>query len=519
MLTLGWQAIDWIEWYLVHGPGDVQGEQIELDDEFAAFLLKAYEVDAAGTRIVRRAVLSRAKGRSKSGFAAMIACFEALGPCRFDHFAEAGEVSDWGYEYEEGEPVGKPIKFVEVLCVATEEDQAGNTYGAIHYMLDPETCSEQLKADYPNLDVGLTRINLPGKRGAIEPVTSAPGSADGGKSTFIVADESHLWVLPRLKKLHGVMTRNLLKRKVASGWMLETTTMYAPGEESVAEGTHAYAQAVREGKVADRSLLFDHRQADDTLDPAKPAQRMKGLKQAYGAAAAWMNLEAISASWDDPQVTEADFRRYWLNQPISLSGTWLPPGAWGKCLDVRSIPDAADVVLGFDGSFNNDSTALVAVQVGEKPHVTVVQAWEKLDTPGWQVPIGDVEEAIREACRKWQVVEIACDPFRWARTYQILDSEGLPVVEFPQSATRMTPATQRFYDMTVTEQLTHDGDPGLERHLANAVLKDDSRGKRLSKEHRNSKRRIDLAVAAVMALERACWHATQDTGSPGIYFV
>jgi hypothetical protein len=37
----------------------------------------------------------------------MIECFEALGPCRFDHWAEAGEVSDWGYEYEEGEPVGR----------------------------------------------------------------------------------------------------------------------------------------------------------------------------------------------------------------------------------------------------------------------------------------------------------------------------------------------------------------------------------------------------------------------------
>jgi phage terminase large subunit-like protein len=36
------------------------------------------------------------------------------------------------------------------------------------------------------------------------------------------------------------------------------------------------------------------------------------------------------------------------------------------------------------------------------------------------------------------------------------------------------------------------------------VLRTDSRGSRLSKDAKNSPRKIDLAVSAVMALERAC---------------
>jgi hypothetical protein len=84
----------------------------------------------------------------------MIECFEALGPCRFDHWAEPGEVSDWGYEYEEGEPVGKPLTYVEALNVATEEGQAGNTYDAVYYMLHPDTCSPELLAEFGRLDVG-----------------------------------------------------------------------------------------------------------------------------------------------------------------------------------------------------------------------------------------------------------------------------------------------------------------------------------------------------------------------------
>lgn len=364
-VTLGWSAVSWIEHYLVHGPGDVQGERIELDDEFTGFVLKAYRLDSrTGRRIVRRAFLSRAKGRSKSGLAAMLVCYEALGPCRFDHWAEAGEVSPWGYEYDEGEPVGRPVTYAEVLCVATEEGQAGNTYDAVLYMLSPDTCADELLEDYGALDAGLTRTNLPDKRGSIEPVSSGDSSKDGGKSTFIVADETHLWLLPRLKRLHGVMARNLMKRKLASGWMLETSTMYAAGEESVAEGTHAYAKspAGRTGK-----LLFDHRQADPKWTEAKLAKRsnrLKALREAYGPAAEWMDLDELADAWNDPQVSHADWRRYWLNQPVPTEEPEPDVLAgWGaaalKIAQKRKPPKPAAIGLAvsIDGRFGSIAAA------------------------------------------------------------------------------------------------------------------------------------------------------------------
>ena len=36
--TLGWQIADWIETFLCHGPGDVEGDAFEVDDEIAAFI-------------------------------------------------------------------------------------------------------------------------------------------------------------------------------------------------------------------------------------------------------------------------------------------------------------------------------------------------------------------------------------------------------------------------------------------------------------------------------------------------
>jgi hypothetical protein len=107
------------------------------------------------------------------------------------------------------------------------------------------------------------------------------------------------------------------------------------------------------------------------------------------------------------------------------------PGAWSGCTDAtRSIPDGAEVVVAFDGSFNGDTTVLVVATVDQRPHVDLVERWEP---GGGQVPIVDVEAAIRQACRRWRVLEIAADPYRWARSLQLLDDEGLPGLEYPQS--------------------------------------------------------------------------------------
>lgn len=504
MQTLGLSILDWIETYCVHGPGDVEGEPVVLDDEFAAFIIKAYALSDDGKRRVRRAVISRPKGRAKSELAAFIAVAEAIGPVRFSHFAAAGEVSPWGYEYAEGEPVGQPVQRPEVLCFATELGQAGNTYDAIYYMLNPETASPELVRDYDRVDVGLGRILLP-NGGVISPESAADSSKDGGKSTFAVFDETHLWVLPKLKRLHQVVMRNLLKRKVASGWALETSTMYAPGEQSVAEGTHEYAKAVAEGRVSDAGLVFDHKQAGPKHDAKFKTHRIAGLTEVYGPAAEWMDLTAIADSYEDPQTSSAEWERYWFNRPVSIQGQWLSQAAWDDCQVSRTIPDGVPVVLALDGSFSGDSTALIAVELGEFPHVMVAGHWEK--PPGsvtdWRVDILEVESSIRTACLRWQVREITADPYRWARSLQLLADDGLPVTEFPQSPSRMTPATKRFTDMVNTRALTHAGDPALTRHVSNAVLKQDSRGTRLSKETKSSVRHIDLAVAAVMGVERA----------------
>ena len=87
---------------------------------------------------------------------------------------------------------------------------------------------------------------------------------------------------------------------------------------------------------------------------------------------------------------------------------------------------------------------------------------------------------------------------------EALADEGIPIVEWPStSAKRMIPACAAFFDAVVEKRITHDGDPLLARHLSNAVVKSDNLGVRIVKENRSSLRRIDAAVAAILAYDRA----------------
>jgi phage terminase large subunit-like protein len=82
------------------------------------------------------------------------------------------------------------------------------------------------------------------------------------------------------------------------------------------------------------------------------------------------------------------------------------------------------------------------------------------------------------------------------------------------SANSDTPAAienDRFRAGVLEEDLTHDGSPVLAAHIGHCAAKDTPHGTIVTKAHPDSPRKIDAAVAAVVAYERACWHAA--TGS------
>jgi phage terminase large subunit-like protein len=65
----------------------------------------------------------------------------------------------------------------------------------------------------------------------------------------------------------------------------------------------------------------------------------------------------------------------------------------------------------------------------------------------------------------------------------------------------MVQAVERFRTAAMVGDLKHDGDARLTRHVLNAVTREVPQGILIQKDSPRSKRKIDLAVCAVIAME------------------
>lgn len=487
--TLGLQVAEWMEEHLVHGPGDISGDPYRLTADGLRFLCHAYALDQGGRRLYRRATYSRRKGFAKSELAAAVAAAELMGPVRFG-----------GWDAD-GEPVGVPVRSPIIPMAATSEDQAEATlYG---------TFREMVAAKLGDLlDIGLERTLLADGSGKVQLVSSSSASRDGGKETFVPLDETHLWHTPELKRLHAVFRRNLAKRRAAEPWMLETTTAYQPGQESVAEGSLEYGLKVLSGERKDASLYFDHLAASFDHDLTTEDGLLAAIVEASGTAIDFTNVAAIVDEFHDPQVDEADFRRYWLNQVVKASAQWFDPDLWAARARPGVELEAGDLVaLGFDGSRHSDATALVACRLSDG-HIEPLGVWEQPETGSWTVPVAEVTGKVREAFGRFRVVRMYADPPYWETPVEewALEFGAEVVVEWPTYRPRpMSAALGRFKTDAQTEgRMSHNGDAVLARHIANARKSQRGELVLIQKEHPKSPRKIDAAMAAVLAYECRC---------------
>lgn len=231
--------------------------------------------------------------------------------------------------------------------------------------------------------------------------------------------------------------------------------------------------------------------------------------------------EANPASW----VTEAFladqlsslpepvFRRLHGNQWWEGgSSSWVSRDAWEACQgDVHLDPSHATVIA-VDAAARRDTTAVAVAQLhdDDKLHVRVwiMRADDQLGFLEYE----RVEELLRDLCATYDVRRIGFDPYQMVPVAQRLDAEGLPVELFPQSHTRMVPASMALYDAIMEGRLVHDGDREVTDQVLAAGVTEVAQGWRLDK--RKGNRSIDAAVAMAMAAQLASWEGS--AGAPRV---
>jgi phage terminase large subunit-like protein len=407
----------------------------------------------------------------------------------------------WRLVYGHGRP--------EVLLAAASDRQAGRLFdAAARFVRRHPGLSEALRVrDHEGVIVREDGL------GSIIRLTSDPSRLYGYSPTDVVCDELAFWTTPTLRRAYAALTSGGGARSAPRTFTITTAGEASQRHDSLL-GTILDAALDADDVSRKPGLTVARLHESQTLvwayeAPTTDPHDIAAMKLANPAS--WISKAYLKRQAESPELTDAQVLQLHGCVWAASSSTWISPAEWDACADLeRVIEYGSTIVLGFDGSARRDSTCLVCATLDG--FVAPVQVWERPDgVKDWTVPRDEVADVIERMIGGYDVLEVACDPYGWHSEIQAWErAYGEVIVEFPTATReRMAAACDRFRGDVLAGTLSHDGDPVLARHVGHAVAKLTPYGTVVTKAHPDSPRRIDVAVAAVIAHERAAWHAAK----------
>lgn len=450
-----------------------------------------------GRRIVETVFFMIPRGNRKTSLAAALALLHTIGP--------------------EKVPAG------QVIFAASDREQAGLGFkeAANIVRMDKRLVNATRIYDAHN---SAKKITYP-KHGVELQAISSDGAAQHGKTpSFVLVDEIHVW---KGRDLWEALRSGMVK---TSGTLMVIATTAGRGHENIGFDQYDYARRVALGEIDNPAFLpiiFEAANDNDWQDEALWHRTNPGL--AYG----FPNLDALRTAAKEAEHRPAEraaFRQYNLNiwqahsrDPLFSMAVY---DAGKIALDLADMEDLP-CFIGVDLSRSGDLTAVVAAWRHPDGRI-FVHPWffvpgddlkgraERDGVPyeQWQAdelvnvidgPVIEpdvIEDHVRELCARFDVREIAFDPYDARMTMQRLHDDGLPAVEMRQNITTMGPAIADLERVVNGRALRHDGHPVLRHHFDSVVASRNDTG--LVRMHKAKKTdRIDGAVATAMAVSRA----------------
>lgn len=488
--SLAPQVFDWCQRYIRQPDGPDSGGEWVFTAEQKRFLWYLYAIDRTGRFLWSRAVLRRAKGWGKSPYMAAIALAELCGPVRFG-----------GWKGDN--PIAVPVSVPHVQIAGISEKQTANTMSMVLAMIHESPIID----DY-GLDPGLTRIYTESK-GKLEPITASAQTAEGARPSFVVLDETHLWKeADGGHKLAQVIRRNLGKSRDGAARSVETTNAHEMGLDSVAERSYNAWQAQVTGAARGQSILYDSREAPPDMDLDNEGSLQRGLSFAYGDSV-WVDLERIKEEIWDPGTPPSEARRFYGNQLVVAEDAWVTPQEWNRLETATTIDPEDEWTAGFDGSKSDDWTALVICRVRDS-YIMPVGIWNPAQFGG-TIPTAQVDFAVRKMFEQYDIVGFYADRAEFESYVDGWDQDfgdRLCVRSQPHHSVKFdmvgrkketTEMVEAFHAAIVDGFLSHNGDKMLAAHVHNARRRPNSYGINIGKDATESPRKIDAAIAAVLA--------------------
>jgi len=366
-------------------------------------------------------------------------------------------------------------------------------------------------------------------------LSSDADRAHGVSAHGVIVDEIHVQKNP---DLYNVLTKGSGDaRKQPLQFIISTA---GDNIHSIGYELFQKAQDIIAGRKTDPTIypvVFAADPEDDWTNPETWRKANPSLGVTFPESAI---REACESAMQNPSE-ENVFKTLRLNIWTKQTVRWMPMDKWDKCsgqVEAEKLRDRP-CYAGLDLSSTQDLTALVLVfppfspdepyhilpfawvpeetidQRSRKDHVNY-DLWKKqgyiLSTEGNVVDYEAIEDKIMELADTYQIKELAYDPWNSQMLVNRLANEGMTIVPFRQGFASMSPPTKELMKLTLESRLAHGGHPVLRWCMDNAVVQTDAAGNiKLDKGRATEK--IDLAVALVMALDRAVRNENTPTES------
>lgn len=368
---------------------------------------------------------------------------------------------------------------------------------------------------------------------------------------WTVTHNTHHWLANNSgHDMADVIERNATKSPGGSARTVRITNAFEAGLDSVAERDRdAYEASLDKDSRSGGSigLLYDSLEAGP--DAPLTAEDAPEIVNTIRGDSTWLDIKSIVSSIMDSRNPASRSRRFWYNQIDSAADSWMTRNSWDAiAAPNKMVQPREQIAAFFDGSKNDDTTGLVGCRISDG-HVFKIGSWSR--PPGGKAPNGgpwivdrdEVDVTVRAMFEDYDVVAMYADPSDvrdtegerfwepmldgWHRDFgphlkhwAIKSGDRTHSIAWDmrsrERTSLFTDAAQRFVTEVQDKTFTHDGSRSMRQHVLNAKRRPNEYGISLGKEHRESLRKVDLAVCAVGArmVRRMYLNRSTDTKKP-----
>ena len=417
----------------------------------------------------------------------------------------------------------------EVYSGATSEKQAWEVFRPARLMAKrtPKLC------EFYGIDVNATTLARPIDGSRFEPLIGKPG--DGSSPSCAIIDEFHEHDTP---ELYDTMTTGMGARE--QPLLLEITTagtnMAGPCYEKRSQVLKILSGSIENDEIF--GIVY-------TIDEGDDWATETALRKANPNFGVSVNGEYLMSRLRDALQSpskQAAFKTKHLDIWVGAKSAWLNMQRWQQgparkpldeltgrpCfggLDLATKIDVAVFMLifppyGDDPLWHAHGKYYLPedmVDEGASSNASHYAGWAKQGfmtlTPGNVIDFEAIEDDLRDAASKYDLQEIAFDPWQATQLSNRMTEEGLAMVETRQQVQFISEPMKELEALIMAKKLAHGADPVLTWMASNVVAKLDIKDNIYPNKER-PQNKIDGIVALIMALSRAI--APKSRLEPGI---